>query len=205
MTGDHSNLFYGIEASAHVIERDLACHNIPVVLESLLLRSQMNAAAGDEQNSFSDVTRALELAEPEGFISVFVEEGMPIAERLASLLMGNLPETVRSDFVREILAAFPYVDSSAPEQDRQNTLKKPNPVHVTGFQTPLVEPLTNRELEVLRLISNGDSNQAIADQLVITVSAVKKHTSNIFGKLNVNNRTHAVARARQLGILPLDE
>ena len=69
----------------------------------------------------------------------------------------------------------------------------------------LVEPLTNRELEVLRLIAAGNSNQAIAEKLVITVSAVKKHTGNIFGKLNVNSRTQAVARARQLGLLSMDE
>jgi LuxR family maltose regulon positive regulatory protein len=63
----------------------------------------------------------------------------------------------------------------------------------------------NRELEVLRHIAAGDSNQAIAEKLVITVSAVKKHTGNIFGKLNVNSRTQAVARARQLGLLSMDE
>jgi LuxR family maltose regulon positive regulatory protein len=65
----------------------------------------------------------------------------------------------------------------------------------------LVEPLTARELEVLQLIADGDSNQAIADKLVITVSAVKKHAGNIFGKLNVSSRTQAVARARELRLL----
>jgi len=60
-------------------------------------------------------------------------------------------------------------------------------------------------LEVLHLIAAGDSNQAIADNLVITVSAVKKHTGNIFSKLNVNSRTQAVARAHQLRLLSVDE
>lgn len=68
----------------------------------------------------------------------------------------------------------------------------------------MVEPLTSRELEVLTLIAAGDSNQTIAGKLVITVSAVKKHTANIYGKLNVNSRTQAVASARQLGLIPLD-
>ena len=68
----------------------------------------------------------------------------------------------------------------------------------------MVEPLTPRELEILQLIAAGDSNQVIADKLVITVSAVKKHTGNIFGKLNVNSRTQAVARARQIGLLATD-
>ncbi len=65
----------------------------------------------------------------------------------------------------------------------------------------VVRPLTNRELDVLRLIAAGNSNKDIADKLVITVSAVKKHTANIFDKLNVNSRTQAVARARSLGLI----
>ncbi len=68
----------------------------------------------------------------------------------------------------------------------------------------MIEHLTARELEVLKLIAAGDSNQTIAEKLVITVSAVKKHTGNIFGKLNVNSRTQAVVCARQLGLLPVD-
>ncbi|MEJ2349364.1 MAG: response regulator transcription factor [Anaerolineales bacterium] len=68
----------------------------------------------------------------------------------------------------------------------------------------LVEQLTPREMEVLELLAVGDSNQTIADKLFITVRTVKKHTSNIYGKLNVDSRTQAVARARQLGLLPTD-
>jgi LuxR family maltose regulon positive regulatory protein len=64
-----------------------------------------------------------------------------------------------------------------------------------------VEPLSERELDVLRLISEGSSNQQIADTLIVTVHTVKKHASNIYGKLGVRNRTQAVARARELGIL----
>ena len=65
----------------------------------------------------------------------------------------------------------------------------------------LVEPLTAREMEVLALLAAGDSNQTIADKLVITVRTVKKHTSNIYGKLNATSRIHAVTRARELGLL----
>ena len=68
----------------------------------------------------------------------------------------------------------------------------------------LIEPLTHRELEVLQLIALGDSNQMIAGKLVITISAVKKHTGNIFGKLYVSNRTQAVARAHQLNLLEIN-
>ena len=69
----------------------------------------------------------------------------------------------------------------------------------------MIEPLTAREMEVLQLIAAGDSNQAIAERLVITVSAVKKHSGNIYAKLNVNSRTQAIVRARALGLLPADK
>jgi LuxR family maltose regulon positive regulatory protein len=66
---------------------------------------------------------------------------------------------------------------------------------------PLIDPLTPRELEVLAILAAGASNQEIADKLVITLSAVKKHTGNVFRKLSVSSRTQAVARARELGLL----
>jgi LuxR family maltose regulon positive regulatory protein len=69
----------------------------------------------------------------------------------------------------------------------------------------LVEQLTSRELEVMQLIAAGNSNQTIAEKLVITVSTVKKHTGNIFGKLNVSSRTQAIARARKLGLISVNE
>ncbi len=74
----------------------------------------------------------------------------------------------------------------------------------SAAQRDLVKPLTPRELEVLQLICAGDSNQAIADRLVITVSAVKKHTGNILGKLGVTSRAQAMVKARQLGLFPGD-
>lgn len=66
----------------------------------------------------------------------------------------------------------------------------------------LVEPLTKREREVLQLIYEGLSNQEIAEKLVLALNTVKRHTSNIYGKLGVNSRTQAIARARQLGLIP---
>jgi len=93
-------------------------------------------------------------------------------------------------YVAKLLEAFPANRKASAVYDPQ---AKP---------AGLVEPLTSRELEVLQLIAAGDSNRTIAEKLVITVSAVKKHTANIYGKLNVNSRTQAVAHARQFGLLP---
>ena len=187
---DPAYLKSGIELAGLVLAGELQCRHIPVALETLLLRSQLHAALGDDQGSLADVIKALQLGEPEGFISIFVEEGQPIAEALTTLLKHNLHGTVRPSYVQEILTAFPKTQSDrvviggAVDQDLSP-----------------IEPLTPRELEVLRLIVAGDSNQTIADKLVITLSAVKKHTGNIFNKLNVSSRTQAVARARLIGLL----
>jgi ATP/maltotriose-dependent transcriptional regulator MalT len=70
-----------------------------------------------------------------------------------------------------------------------------------GHSNGLFEPLTERELEVLRLVAAGTSNRAIAAHLTVTLGTVKKHLNNIFGKLDVQSRTHALARARELGLL----
>jgi LuxR family maltose regulon positive regulatory protein len=81
---------------------------------------------------------------------------------------------------------------------------KPSALRSPVESATLVEQLTPRETEVLQLLATGDSNQAIADKLFITERTVKKHTSNIYGKLNVDSRTQAVARAREIGLLPTD-
>jgi LuxR family maltose regulon positive regulatory protein len=207
---DTVNLKRGIVLAGRVLAGELQCQHIPIALETLLLRGQMYAALGDERNSLVDVAKALELGEPEGFISIFVEEGPPIAEALRILLKRNLTGTVQTDnvqrmpYIRDILAAFLRTVPSEEERDAQSppiTRAAKDVVAVDESLAP-IEVLTSRELEVLQLIAAGDSNRAIAEKLVITVSAVKKHTGNIYGKLNVNSRTQAVALARQLGLLP---
>jgi LuxR family maltose regulon positive regulatory protein len=149
---------------------------------------------GEDQIGLVDVSRALELAEPEGFISIFLEEGQAIADALTTLLKRHMPAGVKPSFIKQILAAFPT--------SRARSAMSSRPV---GQEFALIEPLTTRELEVLKLIAAGDPNQVIADKLVITLSAVKKHSGNIFRKLNASNRTQAVARARILGLLVMED
>jgi LuxR family maltose regulon positive regulatory protein len=185
---DRQFLPAGIELADRLLSGALQNHYLSVALETLLLRAQLQAVLGNDRAGLIDVARALELAEPGGFISLFVEDGPPIAESLVVLLKRDRPDSAQAIYIQTILAAFP---SSTPP--------------LTAIESEsLVEQLTPRELEVLRLIAAGDSNQTIADKLVITVRAVKKHTGNIYGKLNVSSRTQAVARARQLGLLPAD-
>jgi LuxR family maltose regulon positive regulatory protein len=202
---DLVNLERGIELATLVLAGELQCRQIPVALETLLLRSQMLTALGNERDSLADVDKALELAEPEGFISIFAEEGMPISESLTDLIKRNLLGTIRPVYVQEILSAFPGmqpVHAVYGEPPAPNSLAGMDVVKVDDSLAP-IEPLTPRELEVLQLIAAGDSNQTIADKLFITLSAVKKHTGNIFKKLNVNSRTQAVVRARLLGLISL--
>lgn len=187
---DLANLKRTMELASSVLAGELQCQQIEVALETLLLRSQMHTILGDERGCLADVLRALEVAETEGFISIFVEEGRPIAEALTILLKRNLLGAVKPAYVLEILVAFPKA------QARKAVL-------IEGVDDDLapIEPLTPRELEVLQLIAAGDSNQIIASKLVITLSAVKKHAGNIFQKLNVSSRTQALVRARMLGLL----
>ena len=164
------------------------------LLESLALQALALDAQGDRQTAVAILIKTLLLAEPEGFVRIFVDEGEGMQSLLvaaASQLALDIDPALISlkVYVARLLEAF-------PAHQKAGTLS-----HLPAEQAGLVEPLTSRELHVLQLIAAGDSNQTIAEKLVITVSAVKKHTGNIFGKLNVNSRTQAVARARQLRLL----
>lgn len=197
---ERQDLGRGMELTEALIEGFARCQHLPVMLQTLLLRSQMYTAAGKEQDGFADVVKALELAEPERVISAFVEEGLPLAEMLGTLLHRGLLKTIDPGYVHEILAACPGISGKPAIQPAQPAASSPN-----GEEAwVLIEPLTPRELEVLQHIAAGDSNQEIADKLVITLSAVKKHTGNIFRKLGVSSRTQAVVRARKLGLLAPD-
>jgi LuxR family transcriptional regulator, maltose regulon positive regulatory protein len=135
------------------------------------------------------------LAEPEGYVRVFVDEGAPMASLLHEMMIrGDKP----ASYCKQLLAAF---DATALPEQRDTAMPAAPPHSLTPTPQPLVEPLSERELEVLRLIAAGHSNQEIAHDLIIAVGTVKRHVHSIFGKLGVSNRLEAVIRARELGIL----
>jgi len=134
---------------------------------------------------------ALELAEPQGYVLLFLEEGPELIPLLnAVAVRRSTPDRIQK-YAQRLLEAFDEIGKS--------------PFHQTTIEANgLVEQLTPREMEVLELLANGDSNQNIAKKLVITIRTVKKHTGNIYGKLNANSRIQAVARAHELGLLTTD-
>ena len=158
---------------------------IIVALEAFLLRAQMQAELGESKASQADYARALELAKPEGFTSVFVEQGSPVVETLARLARQGELQAASAETIERILASAAAL--RAPEQ--------------TLEESPLVEPLSQREVEVLCLMADGLKYKEIADRLYISVNTVRYHVKAIYGKLAVNNRTQAVEMARQLQIL----
>jgi LuxR family maltose regulon positive regulatory protein len=193
-----AGLRQGVELAGRLVSGALQGNYLLTGLESLLLRAQLLAALGEEGDCLGDVARALELAEPEGFISIFVEGGPTVAEAVAALLRQNRLGQTRPEYARSILAAFSASQTSSAGPGEPTGPRSAEAGELTG----LVEQLTPREMEVLELLAAGDSNQDIADKLVITVRTVKKHTSNIYGKLGASSRTQAVAYARELGLLP---
>jgi LuxR family maltose regulon positive regulatory protein len=171
-----------------------------------ILRSLALARQGDTGEAEADLERALSLAEQEGYVRVFLDEGQPmqglLAQWLADADAGPLRDYavyLLSHFDAETHLAGTGQRPTAPPGDRPAS-RVVRSVEASG--PALVEPLSQRELEVLHLIALGWTNKEVARQLVVAPGTVKAHTSSIYRKLDVANRTEAVARARQLGILP---
>ena len=130
---------------------------------------------------------ALALAEPGGFIRSFVDEGAPMAELLTRMNASREDGTLRvKEYIHKLLAAFGKQKDVYPS---------------ALIQQPLAEPLSQRELEVLQLIAQGLSNREISERLFLALDTVKGHNRRIYSKLQVQRRTEAVSRARELGLL----
>ena len=161
-------------------------------IEILALEALALEAQGNHVQAVTALERALTLAEPEGYVRVFVDEGEPMKEVISDwrLEIGHTAshETAHRLLVytEKLLAAF-----GPPPQ-----------LPITNYQSPgLVESLSERDSEVLRLIAEGLSNREIAERLIVGTGTVKTHINNIYRKLDVKSRTQAIHRARELGLL----
>ncbi len=186
---DQGSLVEAMELLKRLRQTAEAGERMGRVIEILMLQALAlsqtpveGTARGETNPALIALERALVLAEPEGYVRMFVDEGEPMARLLYEVASwGIAPE-----YAGQLLAAFPDVVSAQP--------KRPPP--------EMVEPLSSREIEVLGLIAEGHSNQEIAARLFVSLNTVKVHCSHIYGKLGVKSRTQAVAKAETLGILP---
>ncbi|HSL46261.1 MAG TPA: LuxR C-terminal-related transcriptional regulator [Anaerolineales bacterium] len=153
-------------------------------LKTMVLQAAAYYAHDEKDKALQVLSEALVLAEPGGFIRIFIDEGEPMAQ----LLKDAAAQGINPDYTSKLLAAF------ETEKQKRNG-KSPAPVQ------SLVEPLSSRELEVLQLIAQGLSNDEIGKRLYLALDTVKGHNRRIFDKLQVQRRTEAVARARELGLL----
>jgi LuxR family maltose regulon positive regulatory protein len=151
------------------------------VIATLALRAAALEAQGDVERAMTDLARALSLAEPEEYVRVFVEQG----PAMVSLLRRAATRGITPAYAARLLGEF---DLSSPDQERSDQ--------------PLIEPLTERELEVLHALASDLTMAEIGDQLFVARSTVRSHAKSIYGKLSVHSRREAVRRARALGLLP---
>jgi LuxR family maltose regulon positive regulatory protein len=164
------------------------------IIEILTVRATALQSQGRTDRARHELERALVLAAPERFVRTFADEGTPIGDLLEATYSDrhrhrsviHIPE----DYLMTLLSAL----GRLPREDSVNGR------YSRTANNLLPEPLTPRELAVLRLMSAGMSNSQIADELVISVGTVKTHAIGIYGKLDARNRTQAVARARELGL-----
>ena len=154
------------------------------VVEILVLQAIAYHAQGDLPAALEPLKKALTLAEPEGYIRMFVDEGSPMAQ----LLLEAAARGIVPGYAGKLLAAF--------ESMKLKSADKPNPLS-TQF---LVEPLSERELEVLKLLRSDFSGPEIAQQLSVSINTFRTHTKNIFIKLGVNDRLAAIRRAEELNL-----
>jgi LuxR family transcriptional regulator, maltose regulon positive regulatory protein len=154
-------------------------------LKVLVLQAVAHHLHGEKDKAVQLLGDALALAEPGGFIRMFVDEGLP----MASLLSAAARQRIMPDYVGTLLAGF-----AAETQAHKDKSSQP-------AAQPLIEPLSPREIEILRLVAQGLSNHEIGDRLFLALDTVKGHNRRIFDKLQVQRRTEAVARARELSLL----
>jgi LuxR family maltose regulon positive regulatory protein len=187
--GHEADLAAGVALADRVVAEALRARLIPVALEGLLTRSRLYALLDNRAASRTDLIQAVTLGEPEGFIGVFIEAGPAVGEALATLARHPGPAwELPMAYVGRILAAL----GEAPATDE---------ISAPDGRGGMIEPLTDRELDVVRLMAQGLTYREIAADLFISLNTVRYHVKAVYGKLGANNRTKAIAAARRHGVL----
>lgn len=180
------------DEARHLLDRLLlaaeAVGRLGRVVEILALQALSFQGRRDYDPALISLERALKLAEPGGYIRIFADEGAPMATLLKRM---NDDGGSKKAYLGKLLAAF----------DTERQEPSPSPLLSRPSSPLLIDPLSERELEVLRLIAEGLSNREIAGQLIISFGTVRKHVENIRSKLGAHSRLQAVNQARALGLL----
>ena len=185
-------LLSDLEKTAHSARR------MGRVIEILLLEALALQEIGDTEHAIQVLTKCLTLAEPEGYVRIFLDEGQPMQILLVQWLAHASAGPLRA-YAAHLSSQFDAEPHRvAPPQEKI----PPTDAHLASAEQALAEPLSQRELEVLHLMALGMTNKKIAERLIVAPGTIKAHAASIYRKLESANRTEAVARARQLGILP---
>ncbi|MBI9047337.1 MAG: hypothetical protein JEZ06_22810 [Anaerolineaceae bacterium] len=159
------------------------------LLEIFLLQALALFGLGKHEKALKAFYSSLEIAEPEGIMRIYLDAGEPI-QRVLQLAKENKKNNL---FIEKLITDFEFIDQK--DNKETETGEKPS------SQSELFDALSQREIEVLQLITDGHSNQQIADLLVVSLNTIKKHTSNIYSKMGVRNRTQAIALGRRIKII----
>jgi LuxR family maltose regulon positive regulatory protein len=183
------------------------------VIEILILQALAYHAQGDLSAALLPLQHALALAEPQGYVRMFLDEGSSMLQLLREASAREImPRQGLPNYTDKLLAAFeaekrineakPDLPPALPDTHTEGYAERGTPFgRGHGDGEPLSEPLSQRELKILRLIAQGLSNREIGERLFLALDTVKGHNRKIFDKLQVQSRTEAIARARELGLL----
>jgi LuxR family maltose regulon positive regulatory protein len=186
-----------IDLLSHLEENTQSSGRTGRLIEIMILEALAMQRMGNSGQAVNVLTTSLTLAEPEGYVRLFLDEGQSI-QALLSQGLAHIDSSPLREYALRLLSQFDV------EPQTTTAIQEKDPSigdFLASVGQPLVEPLSPRELEVLHLIALGKTNQEIARQLVVARGTIKAHAASIYRKLDVTNRTEAVARARQLGIL----
>ncbi|MDQ3705975.1 MAG: LuxR C-terminal-related transcriptional regulator [Chloroflexota bacterium] len=178
------------------------------LIEVLVLQAMCLYMQRDEAAARDALLKALALAEPEGYVRIFADEGQPMAElllglrKLGSVDLGDSTERKPSGkYLAGLISALGHVGHVGHVERTGRMRHAERPLSGSSQNRALVEPLSEREIEVLQLVALGLKNEEVAERLIVSLGTVKTHINNIYGKLGVRNRVEAVTLARELSLL----